>query len=71
MKTKSHFQEEDKVAEMGVQNDQKDNKVGPLVQMLKELDERGLLQECMQHYIDIQGQYDNLNQQEQKKKTSI
>ena len=40
------------------------NKVGPLVQMLKELDERGLLQECMQHYIDIQGQYDNLNQQE-------
>jgi len=31
MKTKSHFQEEDKVAEMGVQNDQKDNKVGPLV----------------------------------------
>ena len=29
--------------------------------MLKELDERGLLQECMQHYIDIQGQYDSLN----------
>ena len=38
------------------------NKVGPLVQMLKELDDRGLLQECMQHYIEIQGQYDNLNQ---------
>ena len=38
-------------------------KIGPLVQMLKTLDDKGLLQECMQHYIDIQTSYDNQNQE--------
>ena len=36
-------------------------KIGPLVKMLKTLDQKGLLQECMQHYIDIQSSYDNQN----------
>ena len=31
--------------------------------MLKTLDDKGLLQECMQHYIDIQTSYDNENQE--------
>ena len=30
-----------------------EKKIGPLVKMLKTLDDKGLLQECMQHYIDI------------------
>ena len=38
-------------------------KIGPLVQMLKTLDDKGLLQECMQHYIDIQTSYDNQNEE--------
>ena len=29
--------------------------------MLKTLDDKGLLQECMQHYFDIQTSYDNQN----------
>jgi hypothetical protein len=31
--------------------------------MLKTLDDKGLLQECMQHYIDIQTSYDNQNEE--------
>ena len=31
--------------------------------MLKTLDDKGLLQECMQHYIDIQTSYDKENQE--------
>ena len=31
--------------------------------MLKTLDDKGLLQECMQHYIDIQASYDNQNEE--------
>ena len=38
--------------------------IGPLVQMLKTLDEKGLLEECMQHYIEIQASYDKANNQE-------
>jgi len=36
--------------------------------MLKTLDDKGLLQECMQHYIDIQTSYDNQNQERHGKK---
>ena len=32
--------------------------------MLKTLDEKGLLEECMQHYIEIQASYDKVNNQE-------
>jgi hypothetical protein len=35
-----------------------DRQIGPLVQMLKALDDRGLLEECMQHYIEIQSSFD-------------
>ena len=28
--------------------------IGPIVKMIKTLDDKGLLQECMQYYIDIQ-----------------
>ena len=39
------------------------NNIGPLVQMLKALDDKGLLEECMQHYIEIQTSYDKVNQE--------
>jgi hypothetical protein len=29
--------------------------------MLKTLDDKGLLEECMQHYIEIQTTYDKVN----------
>ena len=31
--------------------------------MLKALDDKGLLEECMQHYIEIQASYDKVNQE--------
>ena len=32
--------------------------------MLKTLDDKGLLEECMQHYIEIQASYHKVNNQE-------
>ena len=41
-----------------------DRQIGPLVQMLKALDDRGLLEECMQHYIEIQTSFDHGNHEQ-------
>ena len=55
----------EKVNSFGSEKDLMDhNNIGPLVQMLKTLDDKGLLEECMQHYIEIQASYDKANNQE-------
>jgi hypothetical protein len=47
-----------------------DRQIGPLVQMLKALDDRGLLEECMQHYIEIQTSFDHGNHEQTHSKVS-
>ena len=56
---KNNTEDEEKKNDMKQQFENK--KIGPLVKMQKTLDKKGLLQECMQHYIDIQSSYDNQN----------